>query len=109
MKTNAGASSTGVPERPIGVCAPSASIFSFGTNAVWRGVQTGPGATPLTRMPRSMSCCAIARVQFAMPAFDTAYSARDGEGWKPCTLEVVMIAEPGLRCGDAALVSQNSG
>ena len=60
-------------------------------------------------MPRSMSCCARARVQFAMPAFDTAYSASDGDGSKPWMEDVVMIAAPGFRCGEAALVIQKSG
>ena len=56
-----------------------------------------------------MSCCASARVQFAIPAFETAYSASDGDGWKPCSLEVVITAAPAGRWGEAALVSQNSG
>jgi hypothetical protein len=44
-----------------------------------------------------------------MPAFDTAYSASEGDGSNPWIDEVVMIADPGFRCGEAALVIQKSG
>ena len=51
------------------------------------GVQTGPGATLLARMPFSASSWASEAVKFAMPALVIAYGARFGLGWSELTDE----------------------
>jgi hypothetical protein len=40
------------------VSAPNSATFSAGASAGLSGVQTGPGATALTRMPLSTKFCA---------------------------------------------------
>src|SRR4051812_36393238 len=67
------------------------------------GVHTGPGATLLTRMPRSPSICARLAVKFAIAAFVAAYGARVGLGVSEFTEELPMIDEPARMCGSAAL------
>ena len=53
------ASSAGWPGRFIGVLPPNFSSFCMvAPPETCSGVQIGPGATPLTRMPFSASCLA---------------------------------------------------
>jgi hypothetical protein len=42
----------------MGACSPNDSTFCSGIVAGISGVQTGPGATALTRIRRSCSACA---------------------------------------------------
>ena len=56
MNTNAGAISSGCAARRIALCDPNFATSSAGRSAGLRGVQTGPGAIALTRMPLSISC-----------------------------------------------------
>jgi hypothetical protein len=46
--------------------APKSSTFSSGIVAGMSGVQIGPGATALTRMPRSMVSCASPLVKLTI-------------------------------------------
>ena len=71
-KTNAVATSAGCPARPSGVSSPNDAILSSGIVAGISGVQIGPGATELTRMPFSATDCARPRVKFTMPALVVA-------------------------------------
>src|SRR3954469_14658643 len=98
-----GASSAGWPGRPSGVSEPNCSTFSGGMVAGISGVQIGPGATLLTRIPRLPSSWARLAVKFAMAAFVAAYGARVGEGMSEFTDELPMIDEPGAMCCNAAL------
>src|SRR3954451_5187834 len=68
------------------------------------GVQTGPGATLFTRMPRSPSSWARLAVTLAMAAFVAAYGSRVGLGVSELTEELPMIDEPAFMCGSAAFV-----
>ena len=54
-KTYAGASSAGCAGRPVGFVSPNVETSSAGIVEAISGVHTGPGATALTRMPRSIS------------------------------------------------------
>jgi hypothetical protein len=69
--TYAGASSSGCAGRPIGLFAPNFATPSGGkpSSDGFSGVQTGPGATALTRMPRSMSDCASVFVNALIAPF----------------------------------------
>src|SRR5215210_142012 len=59
--TKTGAISAGWAGRPSGVFSPNSGSLSGGwPPAVCSGVQTGPGATTLTRMPFGASCWARA-------------------------------------------------
>src|SRR5437588_337181 len=51
------------PGGPIGVLRPNLDTLSSSNEAGISGVQIGPGATALTRMPRSTSDCERARVK----------------------------------------------
>src|SRR3954454_24074544 len=53
--TYAGASSAGCAGLPVGFDSPKCAAASGVVVDVISGVQTGPGATALTRMPRSIS------------------------------------------------------
>ena len=65
--TYAGASSAGCAGRPVGL---SRRIATLGVNVdAISGVQTGPGATALTRMPRSMSSFASPFVKVTIAPF----------------------------------------
>ena len=59
-KTYAGAISSGCAGRSSGVFLPNCATFSRDAplSAALSGVQTGPGATQLTRMPRLTRFCA---------------------------------------------------
>ena len=61
-KTKHGAISSGSAGRPSGTLPPNFSTSSGVNVEVISGVQTGPGATALTRMPRSTSESASERV-----------------------------------------------
>ena len=67
------------------------------------GVQIGPGATELTRMPFSPSSWARLAEKLAIAALVAAYGARVGTGMSEFTEELPMIEEPGPMCGTAAL------
>src|SRR3954462_12160091 len=71
------------------------------------GVQIGPGATLLARMPFSASICARLAVKLAMPALVMAYAIRFGLGVSEFTDDELMIEAPGCMCGIASLVSVN--
>jgi hypothetical protein len=85
------------------VSVPKLSTFSGGMVAGMSGVQIGPGATLLARMPFSPSICARLAVKFAMAAFVAAYGARVGDGLSELTDELPMIDDPGATSGTAAL------
>ncbi len=51
--------------------------------ATCNGVQIGPGATALTRMPRSANCAASPLVRFANAALVAAYCSKLVVGSKP--------------------------
>src|SRR5688500_14515866 len=71
--TYAGASSAGWPARPRGVFLPNSGRASFGWPLLTcSGVQIGPGATALTRMPLGASCWARPLVKLLMLAFVVA-------------------------------------
>ena len=65
----AGATSLGCPGRPSVLDLPKRSTFSGGKDAGINGVQIGPGATPLTRIPRGANLCAIARMNDRIAPF----------------------------------------
>src|SRR4051812_46887813 len=67
------------------------------------GVQIGPGATLLTRIPFEASIPASAPTMFAMPALVTSYGISSGFGVSEFTDVVPMIDDPGRMCGTAAL------
>ena len=60
------ATSSGWPARFIGTSAPNFATLSGGKVDGISGVQIGPGATPLTRMPFSTSACDSERVKATM-------------------------------------------
>jgi hypothetical protein len=68
------------------------------------GVQIGPGATLLTRIPRSPRSCARLAEKFAIAAFVAAYGDSVGEGLSEFTDELPMIDALSFMCGNAALV-----
>ena len=51
--TNAGEISSGCAGRPMSLFLPNSATFRASRAAGLSGVHTGPGATALTRMPRS--------------------------------------------------------
>src|SRR5215218_4857315 len=101
--TYTGASSAGCPARPSGVSSPKLATFSSGMVAGISGVQIGPGATLLTRIPFSPSSCARLAEKFAIAALVAAYGASVGLGMSELTDELPMKDEPGPICGRAAL------
>jgi hypothetical protein len=58
-----GATSSGWPGRPMGTSLPKAATCSAGMVAGISGVQIGPGATALTRIPLPTSCWDRLRVK----------------------------------------------
>ena len=64
--TKHGATSFGCPARFIGALLPCLAVFSASNEAGIRGVQIGPGATALTRMPFSTSSWDSERVKATM-------------------------------------------
>src|SRR5947209_8665990 len=65
-KTKQVATSSGWPGRPIGTSWPNFATLSGGNVEGIKGVQIGPGATPLTRMPRLTSDWDSERVNATM-------------------------------------------
>src|SRR5829696_2596495 len=65
-KTYDGATSSGCPGRWSGTSAPNDATFSSSNVEGISGVQIGPGATALTRMPFSASPCDSDRVNATM-------------------------------------------
>src|SRR5215212_9025057 len=100
--TYTGANSAGCPARPSGVFSPNEATFSSGIVAVIRGVQIGPGATLLTRMPFSPNNCARLAEKFAMAALVAAYGASVGDGISELTEELPITDAPAPMCGSAA-------
>jgi hypothetical protein len=72
-----------------------------------KGVQIGPGATLLTRMPFSPTIWAKLAQKFAIAALVAAYGASVGLGMSEFTDELPMMDEPGFMCGIAALQRRN--
>src|SRR5699024_8579714 len=100
----AGASSVGWPARPNGVDFPNSGRAPLGwPSETCRGVQIGPGATALTRIPRGASCWASPLVKLLMADLVGAWWTRVGEGsYAWIELEVTIVAPAG-RCARAAL------
>src|SRR5919202_7078721 len=71
------------------------------------GVQIGPGATLLARMPFSAYICARLAVKLAMPALVMAYGASCGLGMSEFTDEELMIEPPAGMCATASLQRTN--
>src|SRR3954454_25128759 len=69
-----------------------------------RGVQIGPGATLLALIPLSASICDRVATMLAIPALVTLYGSSVGGGMSELTEVEPMIAEPGRKCGTAALL-----
>src|SRR5699024_12274808 len=69
-KTRGGAISACLSARPRGVFLPKNGIFSCGWPFEgWMGVQIGPGATALTRMPLAANCWPIPLLKLLIAAF----------------------------------------
>ena len=68
-KRNEGATSFGWPGRFIGTFAPKLLTLAAEKVEGISGVQIGPGATPLTRMPFSTSAFANGRARVLAGAF----------------------------------------
>src|SRR5215212_2730728 len=101
--TYTGASSAGCPARPSGVSSPKLATFSSGIVAGISGVQIGPGATLLTRIPFSPRSCARLAERLAIAALVAAYGASVGEGISEFTDELPITDAPEPMCGNAAL------
>src|SRR4051794_12725701 len=71
------------------------------------GVQIGPGATLLARMPRSPSIWARPAVKLAIAPLVLAYGMSVGLGWSELIEVVLMIDPPGPMCASAALQTRN--
>src|SRR3954447_6745360 len=71
------------------------------------GVQMGPGATLLARMPLSAYICASDAEKFAIPALVIAYGASCGLGMSEFTDDELMIDPPGGMCGTTSLQRTN--
>src|SRR5476651_1443360 len=71
------------------------------------GVQIGPGATLLTRMPLLHSSCAKPPVKLAIAPLVAAYASNVGLGMSEFTELVLMIDPPAFICGSAALQMRN--
>src|SRR3954468_5011103 len=106
-KTNAPASSAGCAGRPNGTSAPNFVISSAGVVAATRGVQTGPGATTLTRMPRGASCVDSAFENVTSAPFVVAYASSDADGWVAWIELTLMIDAPGCIAGTASRHRKN--
>ena len=83
--------------------SPNEDTFSGGIVAGISGVQIGPGATLLTRIPLSPNICARLAEKLAIAALVAAYGASVGLGISELTDELPMIEPPGPMCGSAAL------
>src|SRR3954451_18572421 len=92
---------------PSGVSESNCSTFSVGMVAGMSGVQIGPGATLLTRMPCSPRSCARLAQKLAIAALVAAYGASCGDGMSEFTDELPMMEDPGFMCGTAALARRN--
>jgi len=64
----------------MGTCLPKSLTLSGGIVEGIRGVQIGPGATQLTRMPLSARSCANPAVKFRIAPFVVAYASSCGLG-----------------------------
>jgi hypothetical protein len=84
------------------VFLPNFSTCSGGMVAGINGVQIGPGATLLTRMPRSPSSWARPAVKFAIAPLVVAYGSSVGRGMSELMELVLMIDAPAPKCGSAA-------
>src|SRR6267378_6163974 len=62
--------------------------------AAINGVQIGPGATQLTRMPLSASSCARPAVKLAIAPFVVAYASSSGDGCLELMEAVLTMALP---------------
>src|SRR5882757_9630679 len=102
--TYAVASSAGCPARLSGTCFPKFLTASSGIVDGIKGVQIGPGATALARMPFSANNCASPAVKFWIAPLVVAYASRIGLGLSELIEAVLMMALPGFICGTAALM-----
>src|ERR1700712_4532931 len=105
--TYAGASSFGCPGLCIGTCLPKFFTFWGAIVEGISGVQIGPGATQLARMPFSASSCASPPVKFTIAALVAEYASSFGRGESDTTDAVLTIAAPGFMCAIAALQRWN--
>src|SRR5687768_15321174 len=71
------------------------------------GVQIGPGATLLARMPLPAYICARLAVKLAMAALVIAYGASWGLGMSELTDDELMIDPPSGMCGMTSLHKVN--
>ena len=83
--------------------SPNWATFSAGMVDGMSGVQTGPGATLFTRIPRGPSSWAREAHMLAIPALVAAYGISVGLGMSEFTDDEPMIDPPGPMCGTAAL------
>jgi len=72
------------------------------------GVQIGPGATQLTRMPLSASSWASPAVKLAIAPFRGRVGESCGDGDFELIEVALTIALPGLRCGNAVLTGKHA-
>jgi hypothetical protein len=99
-----GATSAGCPGRFSGADCPKDATRSGGIVAGMSGVQIGPGATQLTRMPRSASSCPRLAVRFAIAALVAEYGTSCAGALSLVTELVFRIEAPAFRWGSAAFV-----
>ena len=81
--------------------------MSFGSVEGMSGVQTGPGATALTRTPLSIAIFDSAFEKFTIAALVGAYARSVGLGLNAWIEAVFRITLPGAILGSAARHSQN--
>src|SRR5689334_8171594 len=84
--------SSDVPARPMGMwLSTSARAFRSLIQALLMGVMIAPGATELTRMPRSAYSSASDFVRFSRPPLLIEYGTYFGLGIISCTLELLTM------------------
>src|SRR5215213_7293059 len=101
------ANSLGWPARPRGVSWPKLFTFSSGMVEGIKGVQIGPGATALTRIPLLPSIWARPAVKLETAPLVEAYARSMGLGLSDWIEVVLMMDDPGSMCGTAALARWN--
>src|SRR3982074_662028 len=102
-----GAISAGWAARPKTVCEPNCLTFSLGNVEGISGVQTGPGATALTRTPCSIARLASDRVKLTMAALGEGEAMKFALGSNEWIEPVFIIDPPSFICGRNALPRRN--